>query len=77
MQQVSSTESVADSAHDTVRIPALAELQQQFLRETASGVDPYRSDRQPSAARERAPRRTLDDMRRLSETIKRARSQPT
>jgi len=70
MQQVSWTESVPDSTCDTVRIPALAELQQQFL----SGVDPYQSASQEPLARERARRRTLDDMRRLSETIKRARA---
>lgn len=75
MRQVGSTESVVDSSHDTVRIPVLAELQQQFLSEMASGlgVDPYHSDTHPGALRERTPRRTLDDMRRLSEAIVQAR----
>jgi hypothetical protein len=38
------------------------------------GGDPYRTADAPRAA-EKKPRRTLDDMRRLSEEIKRARAQ--
>ncbi|HUN25260.1 MAG TPA: hypothetical protein VMU67_03060 [Steroidobacteraceae bacterium] len=77
MTRLSSTESPRDSLHDTVRIPLLAELQQKFLNETAAdiGVDPYQSDGPHCGIRERTPRRTLDDMRRLSESIKRARAQ--
>ncbi len=76
MSPVIRTDFGSDPARDTVRIPVLAELQQQFLSETAaeSGVDPYQSDGQRGVARERPGRRTLDDMRRLSETIKRARA---
>jgi len=76
MSQVVRTDSGSDPALDTVRIPVLAELQQQFLSEAAaeSGVDPYQSDGQRVVARERPSRRTLDDMRRLSETIKRSRA---
>jgi hypothetical protein len=75
MRQIGSTESVADSPNDTVRIPVLAELQQRFLSDTAAGlgVDPYQSDGHQAALGERVPRRTLDDMRRLSEAIMRAR----
>lgn len=76
---ISSTESVADTQHDTLRIPVLAELQQRFLDEVAQdhGVNPYQSDGPRTVIRERAPRRSLDDMRRLSEIIKRARAQGT
>lgn len=39
----------------------------------ADGVDPYRTDESTASVR-KPPRRTLDDMRRLSELIKRTRA---
>lgn len=79
MRRVSSTESVPDTVHDTLRVPVLADLQQKFLNETATnqGVNPYQSIGSQAVIRERAPRRTLDDMRHLSEIIKRARAERT
>jgi hypothetical protein len=74
----SSTESVRDTQLDTLRIPALADLQQKLLDEAADhGFNPYEYDGSQTVIRERTRRRTLDDMRRLSETIKRARAQRT
>jgi hypothetical protein len=78
MQRGGSTASGRESIGDTVRIPALAEQQLKFLSELAeAGVDPYETDRQREIVRGRSPRRTLDDMRRLSEAIKRARGSAT
>ena len=76
---LSSTQSVQETQLDTLRIPALADLQQKLLDEMAAdqGFNPYERDGSQTVVRERTPRRTLDDMRRLSETIKRARSQRT
>ena len=72
----SSTQSLRESPLDTLRIPALADLQQRLLDEMADhGFNPYERDGSQTDIRERTPRRTLDDMRRLSETIKRARAQ--
>ena len=75
----SSTQPVRDSQLDTLRIPVLAELQQKLLDEMAAGhgFNPYERDGSQAVIRERTPRRTLDDMRRLSETIKQARAQRT
>src|SRR5215472_2872159 len=74
-----STQSVRDTQLDTLRIPALADLQQKLLDEMAAdhGFNPYERDGSQAVIRERTRRRTLDDMRRLSETIKRARAQRT
>jgi hypothetical protein len=64
-----------DPYGDTVRIRVLPES---LLQEGANGAapapsfDPYSTDIGAQAVRER-PRRTLDDMRRLSEQIKRIR----
>ena len=43
--------------------------------ESTAGVDPYRTDENPNSVR-RHRRRTLDDMRKLSEEIKRSRTAP-
>jgi hypothetical protein len=67
-----------DPYAETVRVRILPEM----LPETdlqppagseapAQGLDPYNSD---IGATDRRPRKTLDDMRRLSEAIKRNRS---
>jgi len=66
----------ADPYADTVRIRVLPEsmLQGGANRAVpASGFDPYSTDIGAQATAEKA-RRTLDDMRRLSEQIKRIRS---
>ena len=60
---------------DTVRIRVLPEsMLQEGANSVAApaGFDPYSTDIGAQAGRER-PRRTLDDMRRLSEQIKRIR----
>jgi hypothetical protein len=65
-----------DAYPDTVRIRVLPES---ALPESANsavpppGFDPYSTDIGAQAVREK-PRRTLDDMRRLSEQIKRIRA---
>ena len=58
---------------DTVRVRALQDAADVKLSETQpSGTDPYSTaDRQPID--EKTSRRTLDDMRKLSETIKQSR----
>ena len=66
----------SDPYPDTVRIRVLP---QSALSESANsavpppGFDPYSTDIGAQAVREK-PRRTLDDMRRLSEQIKRIRA---
>jgi hypothetical protein len=65
----------AESAEvDTVPLEALREDRLDTTTEIASsGGDPYRTAKS-SNGHLRVPRRTLDDMRRLSEEIKRARA---
>jgi hypothetical protein len=65
----------ADAADvDTVPLEALREDQFDTTAEIASsGGDPYRTAKSASGHL-RGTRRTLDDMRRLSEEIKRART---
>lgn len=61
---------------DTVRVKALQEAAQGQLGNVtppAQGIDPYRTANSPRNP-EKKPRRTLDDMRKLSEAIKRARA---
>jgi len=62
-----------DPYADTVRIPVPAEFRRQLEAELAenAGCNPYNSDGQSVVAE--APRRTLDDMRRLSYLIKLSR----
>jgi hypothetical protein len=76
---MSRTHSPEDRAHpgdDTVRLPMLDTVQVQVISETTAeiGVDPYQTGERPRLVRDRRPRRTLDDMRQLSETIKSTRS---
>jgi hypothetical protein len=65
----------ADQADvDTVPLEALRDdLLEPTTEIAASGGDPYRTAKS-SSGHLRAQRRTLDDMRRLSEEIKRARA---
>ena len=62
---------------DTHKVRALQESTDETLGATqASSIpscDPYRTADAPRVA-QKSPRRTLDDMRRLSEEIKRARA---
>jgi hypothetical protein len=59
---------------DTLPLEALREDQLDTTTEIASsGGDPYRTAKS-SSAHLRVPRRTLDDMRRLSEEIMRTRA---
>ena len=61
---------------DTVRMRALAEKLSQEQPPPA-GADPYnRTPPAPEDLSQTARRRTLDDMRRLSENIKRKRRDP-
>jgi hypothetical protein len=67
-------EKVDPAEVDTVPLAALREEQLDHTTEIASsGGDPYRTAKSPHEYL-RGPRRTLDDMRRLSEEIKRARA---
>ena len=62
---------------DTRRVKALQESTGVQLGETAAtprGTDPYSTADRPQRHEKREPRRTLDDMRRLSEEIKHARA---
>lgn len=65
---------------DTQRLKALQEAAATHLAQDSSavpdaGTDPYSSaDRSLSPEKPEAPRRTLSDMRELSEQIKRARA---
>jgi len=64
---------VADACADTVRIRVLPDSEsQQRAASDAPGFDPYCTDIGALTARPK-PRRTLDDMRRLSEAIVRNR----
>jgi len=64
-----------DREEDTVPLKQLREgAEAPAAAEVPPGVDPYRTDSTPaSPAARRPPRRTLDDMRELSEQIKTAR----
>jgi hypothetical protein len=71
-------ETTVDSCTDTVRIRVLPESASQELPSTETpvqGFDPYSTDIGALTTRPK-PRRTLDDMRRLSEAIVRARLSP-
>jgi hypothetical protein len=71
-------ETTLDSCTDTVRIRVLPESASQEAPPSEApvqGFDPYRTDIGALTTRPK-PRRTLDDMRRLSEAIVRARLSP-
>jgi|SRR6185437_4947757 len=64
---------------DTQRLKALQEstsasLEPDVSTPAQSGADPYSSADRPTPLQQPAPRRTLNDMRELSEQIKRARA---
>lgn len=61
---------------DTARVRALQEAAGVKLDEPAAapeGANPYSTANSPKIAEKKEQRRTLDDMRKLSEEIKRAR----
>jgi hypothetical protein len=60
---------------DTLRVRALQEAQGMQLGDEPrpTGVDPYSTADAPQKVERKPPRRTLNDMRRLSEEIKTAR----
>jgi len=60
---------------DTLRVKALQEASGVQLGDVPgpTGVDPYSTADIPQNVERKVPRRTLNDMRRLSEEIKRAR----
>jgi len=62
---------------DTQQVRALQDAANVDISETPTppaGDDPYSTGDKSSLIAKRAPRRTLDDMRKLSEEIKRARN---
>ena len=80
--QLDETQEIADPAlADTVPLEALREelLSESTTEIVPSGGDPYHNAKAPAPIRgQRHQRRTLDDMRKLSEEIKQSRtSKPT
>ena len=70
------TQETSDADIDTVPLEALREesLIERTTEIVPPGGDPYHTSKSaPHSPAQRFPRRTLDDMRRLSEEIKRAR----
>jgi hypothetical protein len=64
---------ICDPFAETVRIRVLGDFPRSFvgdLQDDDTGCNPYESDKHAVAPQDSPPRRTLDDMRRLSEVIK-------
>jgi hypothetical protein len=63
---------ICDPNAETVRMRVLDRLPRSFVADVDddTGRNPYDSDRYALPVQDSPPRRTLDDMRRLSEAIK-------